>query len=160
MEQLIAAVLKWMQAAGFSAVRGTPKGFWPELPAPVTAVSMGKSEAEQAGLFSYLGVMEEKGKYTALYGKRLKAEVKLQTFSPESLGLDACAQEADRIITALSGGIAGLTVTGFTTQPCAYDEDADCFCITTDVQVQAYLYALANEDETEFTDFILKGEVQ
>ena len=28
------------------------------------------------------------------------------------------------------------------------------------VTALAYIYALANEDETEFTDFMLKGEVR
>ena len=31
---------------------------------------------------------------------------------------------------------------------------------TITAKVRAYLYALANDDETEFTDFILKGAVQ
>lgn len=160
MEQLIGAVLTWLEKAGFTAVRSGRNGFWPEFGAPVTAVGMGKSAAEPAGLFSYLGMTEQNGKQTAIYGQRLKAEVLLQTYAPEALGAAACAQEADRLLTALSGGLAGLTVMGFTISPCAYDENADCYCITTSLQVQAYVYALANEDETEFTDFILKGEVQ
>ena len=31
---------------------------------------------------------------------------------------------------------------------------------TVRVEAEAYVYAVANEDETEFTDFILKGEVK
>ena len=43
---------------------------------------------------------------------------------------------------------------------CAYDAVSDCFRCTITAKTRAYLYALANEDGTEFTDFILKGEVK
>ena len=38
--------------------------------------------------------------------------------------------------------------------------DADCYSCKVTAHALAYVYALANEEETEFTDFILKGEVQ
>ena len=67
---------------------------------------------------------------------------------------------ADALLTQLSGGVKGLTITKLSAQECRYVQDGDCFCCKVGAQVQAYLYALANEEETEFTEFILKGEVQ
>ena len=154
------AILTWLGQMGFQAVRRMPGGVFPELTGAVVAVSVEKAEAKDAGLYSYLGVLQTDGKRTALYGKRLEAEVLLEVVSPEALGAAACMQAADALLTKLSGGVKGLTITKFSAQECRYVQDGDCFCCKVGAQVQAYLYALANEEETEFTEFILKGEVQ
>ena len=43
---------------------------------------------------------------------------------------------------------------------CTYDAGCDCFLCPLTAQLKAYVYATANEDETEFTDFMLKGEIR
>ena len=54
----------------------------------------------------------------------------------------------------------GVRIESFSVGTCAYDAVSDCFRCTITAKTRAYLYALANEDGTEFTDFILKGEVK
>ena len=160
MEQLIDAVLQWLNGAGFRAVRRMPEGVFPELDGTVVAVGLEKAEAKNAGFYSYLGETETDGKTVSLYGKRLEADISMETVSPETAGAKACMEAASTLLTKLSGGIAGLTLTEVSAEACRYEADADCYCCKVTAKALAYVYALANEEETEFTDFILKGEVR
>ena len=160
MEQLMEAVLSWLKGAGFQAVRQMPEGMFPELTGAVITVGLQKAEATDAGLYSYLGVMETDGKTVSLYGRRLETEVTMEVVSPERLGAKGCMETAGTLLTKLSGGVPGMTLTKTVMEGCRFAADADCFCCKVTVTALAYLYALANEEETEFTDFILKGEVQ
>lgn len=160
MEQLIDAVLTWLKGAGFQAVRRMPEGEFPELSGAVVAVGLEKAEATDAGLYSYLGVTEIDGKAVSLYGKRLEMQVTMEVVSPEDLGAKACREKAGALLTKLSGGIPGLAIAKTVMEGCRFEADMDCYCCKATVTVLAYIYALANEDETEFTDFMLKGEVR
>lgn len=160
MEQLIDAVLTWLKGAGFQAVRRMPEGEFPELSGAVVAVGLEKAEATDAGLYSYLGVTEMGGKTVSIYGRRLEAQVAMEVVSPENLGAKACMEASSALLTKLSGGIPGAD--GY--------EDSDgglpvrggygLLLRKMTATALAYIYALANEDETEFTDFMLKGEVR
>ena len=160
MEQLIDAVLTWLKGAGFQAVRRMPEGEFPELSGAVVAVGLEKAEATDAGLYSYLGVTEMDGKTVSIYGRRLEAQVVMEVVSPENLGAKACMEASGALLTKLSGGIPGLTVTKTVMEGCRFEADMDCYCCKMTATALAYIYALANEDETEFTDFMLKGEVR
>lgn len=160
MEQLIGAVLKWLKEMGFSAGRQMPGGMVSPLSKTVVAVGLGKAQAQDAGLYSYLGVMQKDGREVSVYGKKLEAEISMEVLSPVSLGAKGCMQEADRLLTKLSGGVPGLTLGEIAVEGCEFRADEDCFGCRITVQAGAYLYALSNEEETEFTDFMLKGEVQ
>lgn len=160
MEQLIEAVLKWLKEMGFSAGRRTPGRIFSPLEQTVVAVGIEKAEAKDAGLFSYLGQTQIDGKSVSLYGRRLEAELALEVLAPASLGAKGCMKEADTLLTKLSGGISGISLGKASVEGCRFLADEDCFGCKAIVQAQAYLYALSNEEETEFTDFMLKGEVQ
>ena len=154
------AVLTWLKDAGFQAVRRMPDGNFPELSGVVVAVGLEKAEAADAGLYSYLGVTEIDGKAVSLYGKRLETQVTMEVVSPEDLGAKACMEASSALLTKLSGGIPGLAIAKTVMEGCRFEADMDCYCCKVTVTALAYIYALANEDETEFTDFMLKGEVR
>ena len=154
------AVLTWLKGAGFRTVRRMPEGDFPELSGAVVAVGLEKAEATDAGLYSYLGVTEIDGKAVSLYGKRLEAEVAMEVVSPENLGAKACMEASGALLTKLSGGIPGLAIAKTVMEGCRFEVDMDCYCCKMTVTALAYVYALANEEETEFTDFMLKGEVR
>ena len=160
LEQLIEAILKWLKQAGFAAVRRLPEGVFPALTDTVVAVGIRKAEAKDAGLYSYLGVLETDGKPVSLYGKRLEAEISMEALCPEEQGAKRCMQAADALVTKLSGGVPGLTISRICAEECRFAADAECYSCKVTAHALAYVYALANEEETEFTDFILKGEVQ
>ena len=157
MEQLINAVVTWLKGAGFQAVRRMPEGEFPELSG---AVGLGKAEATDAGLYSYLGVTEIDGKTVSIYGRRLEAQVAMEVVSPENLGAKACMEASSALLTKLSGGIPGLAISKTVMEGCRFEADMDCYCCKMTVTALVYVYALANEEETEFTDFMLKGEVR
>ena len=152
------AVLTWLKDAGFQAVRRMPEGEFPELSGAVVAVGLEKAEATDAGLYSYLGVTEMDGKTVSIYGRRLEAQVAMEVVSPENLGAKACMEASSALLTKLSGGIPGLSKTVM--EGCRFEADMDCYCCKMTVTALVYVYALANEEETEFTDFMLKGEVR
>lgn len=154
------AVLTWLKDAGYQAVRRMPDGNFPELSGVVVAVGLEKAEATDAGLYSYLGVTEIDGKAVSLYGKRLETQVTMEVVSPENLGAKACMEASGALLTKLSGGIPGLAIAKTVMEGCRFEADMDCYCCKMTVTALAYIYALANEDETEFTDFMLKGEVR
>ena len=154
------AVLTWLKDAGFQAVRRMPDGNFPELSGVVVAVGLEKAEATDAGLYSYLGVTEIDGKAVSLYGKRLETQVTMEVVSPENLGAKACMEASNALLTKLSGGIPGLAIAKTVMEGCRFEADMDCYCCKMTATALAYVYALANEEETEFTDFMLKGEVR
>ena len=154
------AVLTWLKDAGFQAVRRMPEGEFPELSGAVVAVGLEKAEATDAGLYSYLGVTEMDGKTVSIYGRRLEAQVVMEVVSPENLGAKACMEASGALLTKLSGGIPGLAIAKTVMEGCRFEADMDCYCCKMTATALAYVYALANEEETEFTDFMLKGEVR
>ena len=88
------------------------------------------------------------------------AEISMEALCPEEQGAKRCMQAADALVTKLSGGVPGLTISRICAEECRFAADTDCYSCKVTAHALAYVYALANEEETEFTDFILKGEVQ
>ena len=157
MELLIEALIAALEQAGRRAVKAFPQGLMPHLEKPVTAVGIAEAKSVD-GPYAYLGMQEDKnGALRALYGKTLETEAVLEVYCPRSLGGRACMEEAERVAALLGAPLGAVQIGSFTVGPCAYDALSDCFRCALTAKSRAYLYAAANEDETEFTDFILKG---
>lgn len=157
MELLVGAFLNALTEGKIVCARQTPAGVMPKLKGPVTAVQMTAARAMEQAVYQYLGVSDEG---VSLYGRKLEAEVRLLTICPRTLGSGKCSEQAQRTAELLCHGIAGVTIAGYTVGACTFDAQSDCFLQPVTAQVKAYLYATADEDETEFTDFMLKGEVR
>lgn len=151
------AFLSALEGAGLTAVRQQPQLRLPVISAPVTAVGLAGAKGAEEAFFEYLGELEQNGGTVSLFGRRLEADVTLTVYCPKRLGGQRCVQEADAVCALLSGNPGGIRFAGFSVEPCRYEPESDLFCCRITAQARAYLYALANEDETEFTDFILKG---
>lgn len=161
MDELIAALLRALEKAQITAVKAFPEGIMPKLTGPVTAVGIREMKGGANGAYTYLGMQPDgTGAARALYGRRLEAEALMQVYCPRSLGGRACMTESERVAALLAGEPGGVRIESFSVGTCAYDAVSDCFRCTITAKTRAYLYALANEDGTEFTDFILKGEVK
>lgn len=90
LEQLIEANFEVAEAGGLWRRSGRlPEGVFPALTDTVVAVGIRKAEAKDAGLYSYLGVLETDGKPVSLYGKRLEAEISMEALCPEEQGCKA-----------------------------------------------------------------------
>ena len=157
MEQLIEAFLAALEDAGITAVRQMPLELLPRLTAPVTAVGLTEAKGLEQAFYEYLGLLEHQGNLCPLYGRKLEAQVRLLVCCPRRLGAARCMQEADTVCTLLSGQLPGIGLSGFRLGECRYEAESDLFTCAVTAEAAAYLYALTNEYETEFTDFILKG---
>ena len=161
MDELIAALVRTLRQAGLAAVKAFPEGLLPKLEGPVTAVGIQEMKSGGNGAYVYLGMQtDENGTNRALYGRALEMEAFLQIYCPRRLGGRACMEESEKAAQVLSQPVGGVQIESFSVGPCSYDAGSDCFRCTLTAKTRAYLYALANDDETEFTDFILKGEVR
>lgn len=161
MEELIRALIKKLTDAGLTAVRAFPEGLMPRLTKAVTAVGIREVKSAGAGAYAYLGMREDaEGTLRAVYGRRLEAEAFLQVWCPRVIGGKACMEAAEQAMAALSEQSGGVRIEALTMGQCVYDAGSDCFQCMLTAKTQAYLYAVCNEEETEFTDFILKGEVK
>lgn len=157
MEQLMEAILQALLDAGFAAERAWPGLRLPELTAPVTAVGLNSARTEGGTQFTYLGTRTVDGEETAVYGSALKAEAALTVFCPVSQGGESCLEVAEGLMQLLCSGIDGVRIRNASVGPCRFDSASGYLVCTVSAEADAWLYALANEDETEFTDFILKG---
>lgn len=161
MDELIAALVRALENAGMRAVRAFPEGAMPKLTQPVTAVGLGAIVNEACGGWQYLGMWtDENGRTQTRYGRELAAEALLHVYCPRQLGGRACMAEAEKAAAMLAEPVDGVRITEFSVGPCGFDGKSDCFRCTLTAKTRAYLYVATNEDETEFTDFVLKGEVK
>lgn len=161
MSQMIDAIVSALCAAGTRAVRAIPEGLMHTLQEPVTAVGLRGAQVQEKTAYTYLGMTQtETAGEVPLYGRRLLQKIFFQTVCPRSAGAKACTEEAERIMQFLLEPIAAAKITQFQMGECEYDPLADTFSCTVTAQAEGYLYALANSDDTEFTDFILKGEAK
>lgn len=150
-----------LRAAGLTAVKAFPAGAMPELMAAVTAVGLKRARGSHRAVYEYLGIQEEpNGTLTPLYGRPLEAELLLTVLAPRRLGGQGAMAEAERVTALIAGPVPGVHLEAFTVEGPELDGKSDCYRCTVTVTARGYLYALANSDETEFTDFILKGEVK
>lgn len=157
MECLIRPVLRALENAGLPALDAMPCSPMPRLKGAACAVSLLSAEG---GAYQYLGMVQtrEQGEQP-LYGRQLHARIRIQIFSPTSAGGSGCSAAAEQVCGLLTGGIAGLAVTGFTVEACAYDARSDCFVCPLTAELSAYVYATPAADGTGFTDFTLKGSI-
>lgn len=157
MELIVRAFLGALTESKLACARQTPAGQMPKLKGPVTAVQMTGARAMEQAVYQYLGVNDAG---VSVYGRKLEAEVRLLTLCPRTLGSAKCMERSEQIAEVLSGGVAGVTLAGYTVGECLFDAQSDCFTQAVTAQIRAYVYATADEEETEFTDFMLKGELR
>lgn len=161
MDRLIEAVIALLRAEGIYAVRAFPQGAMPALCEPCTAVGLLRAKGAGRAVYTYLGMEEgADGTRTPLYGRRLETEIFLQVFCPRQLGAKHCMEETERVTAALALPSAIVGLGELEVGSCCYQAESDCYVCRLTVGAEAYVYAQANEEETEFTDFILKGEVK
>ena len=161
MQQLIGTVLDALREAGVYAEQGGKGCRMQEPSGAVTAVMLQSAECKGAPRCDYLGLTEQPdGSLLPVYGLRVEAVVALQIVAPATASDAVLMEQADALTALLAQGIAGIHCTGFRLGEYCFDAESDTVSRTLSVQVSACVHATANADETEFTDFILKGELQ
>lgn len=160
---VISGVCAALKAAGVpAAVTSFPFGGKKRHTKPIAAVSVKSGSAISSGFAEYLGeyLDVETGGYYELYGKRLELTVGIGIYSPpdEQHGAIACPKLFSDIAAAVTRLPAGLRVKEISCTETRFDEDVGLFLCEAELSCAAHLYARA-EEEGEFLDFRLKGEV-
>ncbi len=159
MRQLTAPVVAALGQAGLPACQAMPATVMPHLKQAACGVSLRQAQATQAGLYEYLGVLQDPDKgQVELYGRRLEGDLDLQILSPALSGGACCVQAGELAMEVLLSGIDGLRIGRIDQGPCTFDQVSDCFTMTLTAHIEAYIYAIAKEGEG-FTDFTLKGGI-
>ena len=156
MQAVIDAIVAALENADFAAV----KSILTAAPAQSVQIAVGVKSARQNGAYEYLGQRQVDGQLLPYYGKNLALTVFFRVYAPRTLGCAACLENADALAAFLTQGISGVKLDKLTVGEARFDGQSDCFVCELTADCDGRIYATANEDETEFTDFILKGEAK
>ena len=154
MVELTTAFLTALQAAGIHARAAKSAELSPRLEGSAVAVSVAELTLDPGGFCDYLGIHEGQ----ELYGRRLRAKMRLDVLSPTAQGAGACRTAVDAACAVLAGGIEGVSITAITSRAPAYDKVGDCFCAAIEADCHGWLCAAPMDtDDGLLEHFILKG---
>jgi hypothetical protein len=122
----------------------------------VTAVGAKETAIDESGAIEYLGEKtdEKTQQPVSVYGRRMRLTLLLEVYAPRELGAAGCETAAE---TALPEGLKLKTIQW---GKAGWDKTAGMFRLEANAKYAAYFVAEAAEDETVFTDFVLKGTVK
>lgn len=158
MDEITARVIAALEQAGLPAVLQFPAGSMPRLTAAAAAVELRSIRAVSGSFLDYLGVTEdpEKGSLER-YGRNMEGTVRIRICAPEA---EAVRTAAEKAIAALGFGLPALTVRETAAEETVFDQAMDCFRKDVLLSFSAYFCADRTEDDTEFLDFKLEGEIR
>ena len=127
------------------------------------AVGAKETAIDESGAIEYLGEKtdEKTQQPVSVYGRRMRLTLLLEVYAPRELGAAGCETAAETVtqalMTALPGGLKLKTIQW---GKAGWDKTAGMFRLEANAKYAAYFVAEAAEDETVFTDFVLKGTVK
>ena len=125
----------------------------------VAAVSVGTAEGKAVGFCNYLGQVwdEEAGTVEELYGKQLEAVITVEIRAARaSLCEEGCAAAAEVLLGRLPAGIRPGELNW---EALTWERETGLFLRRGRLRCRAYFLARAEEGDTVFLDFRLKGAV-
>lgn len=157
MDELIVGVVALLEEAGIPAVRRFPTGNMPRLTEPKAAVELRSMKAVPGGFCDYLGTVEDPERGTLeRYGKRVGGSVLCRIYGPDSSRTGAAAETA----CVLLSGLSAVAVEEVTMGETVFDPVCDCYTRDVTAAFSAYLHALAADEDADFLDFKLEGEIR
>ncbi len=152
MEVICNAVKELLSEAGFTVQQTMPPEPVQRLRAPLVTVTMQRWNLE--GRPVYLGLWEPE---LEVYGHKCCGTLEVVVHSPKADGGQAAANMAAQAVSALMGGIEGLTLKQVECGKATFQGTLDLFDCTITAQVEAWLYAVPRDDGLWFEDFVLRG---
>ena len=158
MDEITTRVIAALQQAGIAATTQFPVGFMPRLAEAAAAVELQSIRAASGSFLDYLGITEdpEKGPLER-YGRKMEGTVLVRICAPDAASVRTAAETA---VSVLGVGLKNVTVEETAAEETVFDQAADCFRKDVLVRFSAYFCALRTEDDTEFLDFKLEGEIR
>ena len=162
-KQVKRAVVKAIADAGGMAVESYSAEKFRMSERAVTAVGARETVIESRGGFEYLGQRadEKTQEVREVYGRRMALTLSLDIYAPRELGADGCETAAETVMQALMTALPeGLKLGSLQWGKTGWDKTMGMFRLDASAKYAAYFVAEAAEDETVFTDFVLKGTVK
>ena len=156
--EAVVEVLEEADIVAFPAYIGSPIG-WNE--GAIVSVGIRSAECTGSGFGEYIGTRTDArtDEVTELYAMRCGVEISLDVYAPKnaSNGAIECTKAFDGAIKALAGLRPGLKLSSFQRGEARPDGETGMFRMSCSAKGTAYLVAERDADDTEFTDFMLKG---
>lgn len=162
-KQVKRAVAAAIAAAGGAAEESYSAEKFKMSESAVTAVGVRETVIEPGGGLEYLGRRTDEGTQEAreVYGRRMALKLSMDVFAPRTLGADGCEEAAERVMQALMTALPeGLRLRELHLGQTEWDKVTGMFRLRASAAYEAYFLCEMAEDETVFTDFVLKGTVK
>ena len=157
--QVKRAVMAAIAAAGGAAVESYSVEQLKCYQTAVTAVGAKETAIDESGAIEYLGEKtdEKTQQPVSVYGRRMRLTLLLEVYAPRELGAAGWETVTQALMTALP---EGLKLKSLQWGKASWDKTTGMFRLEANAKYAAYFVAEAAEDETVFTDFVLKGTVK
>ena len=129
----------------------------------MAAVGTKETVIEESGAIEYLGekVDEMTQEMVAVYGRKMLLTLLTEVYAPRTMGAAGCEEAAEAITQAMMTALPeGLKLRTLQWGKTGWDKTTGMFRLDASAKYAAYFVAEAAEDETVFTDFVLKGTVK
>ena len=161
--QVKRAVSAAIKAAGCAAIESYSEEQLKRYATAVAAVGTKETVIEESGAIEYLGekVDEATQETVSVYGRKMLLTLLIEVYVPRTVGAAGCEEAAEAITQAMMTALPeGLKLKTIQWGKAGWDKTAGMFRLEANAKYAAYFVAEAAEDETVFTDFVLKGTVK
>ena len=161
--QVKRAVAAAIKAAGCAAIESYSEEQLKRYATAVAAVGTKETVIEESGAIEYLGekVDEAPQETVSVYGRKLLLTLLIEVYVPRTVGAAGCEEAAEAITQAMKKEMQeGLKLRTLQGGKTGWDKTTGMFRLDASAKYAADFVAEAAEDETVFTDFVLKGTVK
>lgn len=153
-DNVISSVISWLTSANINAVKKFPETKI-DRDSAVTAVSIKSAVMTSSGAGNYLGIYEYGGTLKEVYGNRAEICFALDIYTPDS----GCTEVFDEIVAEVHNLPDGLKLRSLECASPEFDAKSGMFCLKCTMKCTAILVRTETEEQGEFTDFVLRGEL-
>lgn len=161
--QVKRAVAAAIKAAGGAVIESYSEEQLKRYATAVAAVGTKETVIEESGAIEYLGekVDEMTQEMVVVYGRKMLLTLLTEVYAPRTMGAAGCEEAAETITQAMMTALPeGLKLRTLQWGKTGWDKTTGMFRLDASAKYAAYFVAEAAEDETVFTDFVLKGTVK
>lgn len=161
--QVRAAVIEAIEKAGCAGAAAYEQERMKRYADAVCTVGVRTAKIMEAGLAEYLGRHTDEATLSTkeVYGRRMTIALSLEIYAPREKKAAGCETAAETVTQALMTALPeGLRLKSLCWEETAWDSVSGRFRRCGCAEYAAYFTAEAAEEETVFTDFILKGTVK
>lgn len=161
--QVKRAVAAAIKAAGCAAIEGYSEEQLKRYATAVAAVGTKETVIEESGAAQYLGekVDEATQETVSVYGRKMLLTLLIEVYAPRTLGAAGCEKAAEMVTQALMTALPeGMKLRELHLGQTEWDKVTGMFRLRASAAYEAYFLCEMAEDETVFTDFVLKGTVK